>query len=204
MKNGQCLQCNSSCRTCSGGDATQCLSCHRDSVLTGTHCQIIVQATNEDGLTVIAMKLIIGFTVSAAGLGCIITVVYKTSKSDPFYKEVEKEVQEEIFRRKSGVDGTMMVNSNALGDSPPAIISSNNSDLELNEPTPKEQPNYAGLTVVIDKKPKKKENKETKAGEEEKKEDKSKKGSISVEDKIKLETISESMEVEEKSSIFVN
>ena len=203
MNNGQCLQCNSSCRTCSGGDATQCLSCHRDSVLTGTHCLQVILQGGEDGLTVTAMKLIIGFTASAAGLGCIITVVYKISKNDPFYKEVEKEVQEEFFRRKSGVDGAMMANSNALSDSPPAIISSNNSDLELNEPPQKEQPNYAGLTVVIDKKPKKKEKKEKQEEEEEKKEETSKKGSISVEEKIKLETISESMADEEKSSIFV-
>ena len=201
MNNGQCLQCNSSCRTCSGGDATQCLSCHRDFVLTGTNCQIIVQ-TAEDGLTVTAMKLIIGFTVSAAGLGCIITVVYKTSKNDPFYKQVEKEVQEENFRRKSLLNGNMMVNSNALSDSPPAIISSNNSDLELNDPPQKEQPNYAGLTIVCllytSPSPRKEEQKE-----EEKSETHSKKSSV-IEDKIKLETISESMADEEKSSIFVS
>lgn len=191
MSSGHCLSCHNDCRTCSGENQTQCLSCHNNAHLLNNSCVILLQKKGDDELSVQAMKLIIGLTVSTCGLACLITVVYKLCKKDPFFEEIEKEVKEEENRRRSLINefpsnGTMSLVSNQQ-------ISDDN-------PSNENAPNYAGLTIVINNKVSNfKKTKET----DKKTEEEIQKNPEDSESVNPLATIKESHDDEEKSSILI-
>lgn len=197
ITNNQCQACNNSCRTCTGPNDTQCLSCYHEAQLVNNNtCQIPVSAPAADGLSVQAMKLIIGFAASACGLSCLITIVYKLSKKDTFYQAVEKEVKEQDLRRKSKANH---FGSNAM-----------DSNVNLNTESNDNMINYAGLTIVIDNKvanlmTKKKEDelKQDEIDEEEKKDDSERERMDNGQKNVHLETINESLADEEKSAIVI-
>lgn len=198
MSSGNCEMCNKECSTCSGLNNTDCLSCRSDSKLVNNRCVPKSSADEEDGLSVQGMKILIGFSVSACGLACLITVVYKLCKKDAFFQEIESEVKEEENRRKSGL-GPRISEAGISLQSNIQIGNEEGQSNVYNDP----QPNYAGLTIIIDNKVSNfKKIKENKSESESSKENEGEKKEKDENEKNVLETINESLD-EEKSSILV-